>query len=152
MPRREEVKNLLTNMQSAIGPDSLHRRLDLAPYKVARAWPGKPYLLIGNSYNAEKAVRGRAKKRTAAISALLAQAGARNCVKIADALRDDDFANALSRFEYDWLKREHASTLIGPAYDEHGDVLPQSFAVWRRLHVSKPTDSNKTLVLAALPS
>jgi len=133
MPRREEVKNLLTNMKSAIGPDYLHRQLDLAPYKSARSWPGKPYLLIGNSYKAEQAVRGLAKKRAKAIANLLEEAGAKNCVKLTVALAEEKFVAVLSRFEHDWLKREQQTTLIGPAYDELGNILPESFAVWRRL-------------------
>ncbi len=141
MPRQEEVKTLLTKMNSAISPDSLQRRLDLAPYKSSQAWPGKTFLLVGNSYNAEKRARGSAKKRAAAIAAMLEEShgvhGKRHCLTLRDALANERFVATLSRFEADWLKREPDSTLIGPAYDEQGNLLSESFAVWRRLQPVK---------------
>jgi hypothetical protein len=54
-----------------------------------------------------------------------------------DALANERFVATLSRFEADWLKREPDSTLIGPAYDEQGNLLSESFAVWRRLQPVK---------------
>lgn len=148
MPRQEEVKELLTKMNSAISPDSLQRRLDLAPYKSSQAWPGKTFLLVGNSYNAEKRVRGSAKRRSSAITALLEKShgayGKRHCLTLREALANERFVATLSRFEADWLRREPDSTLIGPAYDEQGNLLNESFAVWRRLQPGRPLVSSST--------
>ncbi|MFA6212131.1 MAG: hypothetical protein WCT03_03560 [Candidatus Obscuribacterales bacterium] len=141
MPRQEQVKTLLTKMKAAVSPDSLHRRLDLAPYKSSQAWPGKPFLLVGNSYNTEKRVRGSAQKRASAIAALLQDShgtyGKKHCLTLKDALANQRFVDTLSRFEADWLRREPATTLIGPAYDDEGNLLKDSFAVWRRLQPTK---------------
>jgi hypothetical protein len=150
--KQDDVNKLLTNMKgSAAGakgprkpehntnvgskPDALHRSIDLAPYKEHQGWPGRGYLLVGNSFNMERKVgqnHGNSTKRTGSIALLLEQGkGNRHCVSVEDALCHAGFVESLSRFEFDWLRREPPSSLIGPAYDEQGKFVPNSFAVWR---------------------
>jgi len=154
MPKQKpaDVNKLLTNMKgqaaSARGPqkaeaktsgspsktDSLNRQIDLSPYKEHQAWPGRGYMLVGNSYNpAIKAGSGaRKSKRANNIAKMLESAeGKDNYVSVQNALQHAGFKGSLSRFEYDWLKRETQSSVIGAAYDEQGHLLPDSFAVWR---------------------
>lgn len=157
MARREDVNNLLTNMQKATannqkprksstytndGPnyenaDSLRRVMDLTPYKQASAWPGRTYLLVGNSYNVEVRFadsRNYDVKRRASIAMMFESKTHnrnRGCVALGDALRNQGFVEVLSRFEFDWLRRMPGETLIGPAYDRYGNLIPQAFAVWR---------------------
>lgn len=151
MPRKQEVNKLLSNMKSAGGAnapdkqagkafklDALKRRIDLSHYKENQAWPGRTYLLVGNSFNTERRVKSGRKdsRRSGSIAMLLAHGkGNRHCVTVHDAMHDQSFVENLSRFEFDWLKRECGDSLIGPAYDEKGKLLPNSFAVWRRQHV-----------------
>lgn len=141
MPKKEEVNKLLSSMKGAIPKekgqashcDSLHRKIDLGPYKEHHAWPGKSYLLIGNSYN--PAMKPRASKahkaRREAVEQLLARGGGQP-IKLSDALKNKQFVQNLSRFEYDWLRREKGSTLVGAAYNGRGEVLHEEFAVWRK--------------------
>jgi hypothetical protein len=149
--KQDEVNTLLTNMKGsavrakgprvdqhtsgpASKPDSLQRYIDLAPYKEHQAWPGRGYLLVGNSYNTEGKVKVKTKstKRSGSIALLLEQGkDNRHTVGVEVALCHAGFVESLSRFEFDWLRREPPSSLIGQAYDEQGKLLPQSFAVWR---------------------
>lgn len=169
MARREDVNNLITNMQKAAvskprksssysyattssentssknnygtpnseNVDSLKRSMDLTPYKQASVWPGRSYLLVGNSYNVEVRFadsRNYDVKRRASIAMMFeSKSGNRNrgCVALEDALRNEGFVEVLSRFEFDWLRRMPSETLIGPAYDRYGNLIPQAFAVWR---------------------
>ncbi len=108
---------------------------NLNQYKMNQAWPGRRYTLIGNSYAVEQKIidSGYGTRRTGCIAMALEKGRAnRHCVSIEDALALPGFAECLSRFEYDWLTRQPSSTLIGPAYDDNGRLIPQSFAVWRR--------------------
>jgi len=154
MPKQkpDDVNKLLTNMKGSAAkasgprkvehntnrpvskPDALNRQIDLAPYKEHQGWPGRGYLLVGNSFNMERKVTDKVKstKRTGSIALLLEQGkGNRHCVSVEDALCHAGFVESLSRFEFDWLRREPPSSLIGPAYDEQGNFVPNSFAVWR---------------------
>jgi hypothetical protein len=150
--KQEDVNKLLTNMKGSaakaqspqkprqntaapsVKPDALHRYIDLTPYKEHQGWPGRGYLLVGNSYNMERKINEKNKKtkRNANIALLLEQGkNNRHCVTVEDALCHAGFVEALSRFEFDWLRREPPSSLVGPAYDEQGKLLSSSFAVWR---------------------
>ncbi len=163
MARREDVNNLLSNMQKATDTkprksssysyaksdsnygnspnyenvDSLRRAMDLTPYKQASVWPGRNYLLVGNSYNVEMRfadTRNYDVKRRATIAMMFeskAHNRNRGCVALDDALRNEGFIEVLSRFEFDWLRRMPGETLVGPAYDRYGNLIPQAFAVWR---------------------
>jgi hypothetical protein len=150
--KQDDVNKLLTNMKGsaarakgpskteynthapAVKPDALHRYIDLSPYKEHQGWPGRGYLLVGNSYNMERKVgdKNNKTKRNGSIALLLEQGkGNRHCVRVEEALYHAGFVESLSRFEFDWLRREPPSSFIGPAYDERGKLLPNSFAVWR---------------------
>ncbi len=159
MARREDVNNLLTNMKKATANkqrprksssytntndttnyenvDSLRRDMDLTPYKQANVWPGRSYLLVGNSYNVEVRFADSKNydvKRRASIAIMFESKTHnrnRGCVALSDALRNQGFVEVLSRFEFDWLRRMPGETLIGPSYDRHGNLIPQAFAVWR---------------------
>ncbi|MBU6451470.1 MAG: hypothetical protein KGS72_06815 [Cyanobacteria bacterium REEB67] len=160
MAKREEVGKLLSNMKASAEPrpakrpdqgqsrpeqnehsesDPLHRELDLRAYKEHQAWPGRTYLLVGNSFNAGRKKNDGAynKRRAAAINKVL-EAGkhpARHqCVSAQEALKQQAFVKVLSRFEYDWLRRQAPGALLGPAYDQAGKRLNSSFAVWRVNH------------------
>lgn len=166
MPRKQEVNKLLSNMKTAgranapakgagkgLKLDALKRRIDLSYYKEHQAWPGRSYLLVGNSFNAEKKLRSGRKdsKRAGSIAMVLEKGrGNRHCVTVEEAMTDADFVANLSRFEFDWLRREAGDSLIGPAYDARGRLVPHSFAVWRRqpvhTHHEEGAGSHKTLV------
>ncbi|MBZ0185879.1 MAG: hypothetical protein K8F91_06455 [Candidatus Obscuribacterales bacterium] len=148
MARQDEIVRLLRNMNEIISPDPTESRrrqsarellsgmLDLQPYKQNQSWPGRAYVLVGNSYNVEQkvVVGNHAVKRTACISVVLERGrNNRNCTSIEDAFTYGGFVECLSRFEHDWLKRQPPSTLVGPAYDHEGRLVPHAFAVWRRL-------------------
>ncbi len=150
MAGNEDVRRLLSNMKDSakqaqaplshpeiktLTAPAAARQVDLSPYKGKQAWPGRAYVLVGNSYNPEKRIHStrQARKRAACIALMLEYGkNNRNCLSVEDALQIEGFRECLSRFEFDWLRREAASTLLGPAYNERGELLPQCFAVWRR--------------------
>ncbi len=107
----------------------------LSPYKANQAWPGRKYELIGNSFNLDSRIIDTISdtRRSACIAVVLTRGeGNRKCLSVEDAFTYKGFLECLSRFEYDWLSKQPPSTLIGPAYDSYGELLPESFAVWRR--------------------
>lgn len=153
MPSKEESKRLIVRLARIASEadeaeqqrrmDERYRQLlnhiDITPYKKTAAWPGKSYLLVGNSYNTDKTFqKSREKTRRAACIALLINKGAdrRNCVSLEEALLDEGFASVLSRFEKQWLAKLPETTLIGPAYNDKGKLIPQAFAVWRKEFVT----------------
>lgn len=113
----------------------LREGMNLSPYKNNQAWPGRTYILVGNSFNLDKNVVATTSdtKRSATIAMVLEKGrNNRKCVSIEDAFAVEGFSECLSRFEFDWLKKQPPSTLIGPAFDQNGKHIPLSFAVWRR--------------------
>ncbi len=128
----------------------LYDKNDLTPYKKHQAWPGKSYFLVGNSYNTEPKVRdtAHATRRTACI-AMIIERGRDNvkCSSVQEALAFEGFAETLSRFEYDWLRKQPPSTLIGPAYDQKGNLVPEAFAVWRYEESFKSAPKKKALAV-----
>lgn len=113
----------------------LLNHIDVTPYKKTDAWPGKSYLLVGNSYNMDLSYQEPTERsrRASCIALLLnTREGRRNCIPVADALSDVGFTSVLSRFEREWLSRMPDTALIGPAYDNQGNLIPRAFAVWRR--------------------
>lgn len=161
MPSHEESKRLLvrlTRIASEINSDEqarsderymqLMNHIDVTPYKKTAAWPGKSYLLVGNSFNTEVTFRGAQEttRRAACIAVAVRRgAGRRNCVTLEEALADDGFTSVLSRFEKQWLAKLPETTLIGPAYDEKGNLIAQAFAVWRKEFVTE-REKEKQLV------
>ena len=165
MPSREESKRLivrLARIASEVDDAEQQRRMDeryrqllnhidVTPYKKTAAWPGKSYLLVGNSFNTDVTFqKSREKTRRAACIAVVINRGAdrRNCVSLGEALGDERFASVLSRFEKQWVEKLPETTLIGPAYNEKGKLIPQAFAVWRK-EVATVKEKEKQLVGAA---
>lgn len=140
MSKKDEVNKLLSNMKG-----SASGARDLTNYKDNQAWPGRKYMLVGNSYYVQEGAPSgnskEARRRKTAIAAVLegGHYGKENLplVSVEEAMRNEDYRASLSRFEYDWLRRQPPSTMIGPAYDEKGKLLPSSFAVWRLEPVSQ---------------
>jgi len=148
MPSKEEPKRLLVKLTRIADEaydaeckkrmderyEQLLNHIDITPYMKTAAWPGKSYLLVGNSFNTDVTFKRADKTRRAACIAVLVSKGAgrRNCVSLGEALADEGFATVLSRFEKQWLAKLPENTLIGPAYNERGKLIPQAFAVWRK--------------------
>ncbi|MCC6978349.1 MAG: hypothetical protein IT343_08510 [Candidatus Melainabacteria bacterium] len=164
MPSKEESKRLIVRLARIASEadeaererrmderyDQLLNHIDVTPYKKTAAWPGKSYLLIGSSFNTDATFKKpREKTRRAACIALLINKGAdrRNCVSLAEALSDEGFTSVLSRFEKQWLAKLQDTTLIGPAYNEKGKLIPQAFAVWRK-EIATAREKDKQLVAA----
>lgn len=138
-----DLKETAKNHRAASVPKAeelLYSRDSLKFFKNNQAWPGRDYTLVGCSYNVEKRVidTSCATRRAACIASVV-QLGRynRKCVSIEEALKVPGFVECLSRFEYEWLKKQPPSTLIGPAFDNDGNVVQQSFAVWRREESSR---------------
>ncbi|MCC7529268.1 MAG: hypothetical protein IT342_12165 [Candidatus Melainabacteria bacterium] len=150
MPSKEESDRLLVKLKriasevndgerdetrSSERYQQLLNHIDVTPYKKTAAWPGKSYLLVGNSFNTDISFQETVEttRRAACIAVLVSRgAGRRNCVSLAEALSDEGFTSILSRFEKQWLVRLPETALIGPAYDEKGNLISQAFAVWRK--------------------
>jgi hypothetical protein len=124
--------------------------LDTAPYKQAGTWPGKNFMLLGNSFNLEAKLSSNcvtATKRTASLAIMFEQAReTRRCIYLADALSNQSFLETLSRFETDWLRRMPADTVIGPAYNIKNELIGEAFAVWRSIDVIRQFKTEKVLV------
>lgn len=142
MPRQEVDALLLklavsADQHSETRQNNIRRQAtpcDIAPYIAANVWPGRNFALVGNSFYVERNVAGHqfAMKRAACIAMMLEQAKhTRRCVYLSDALQNEGFLEVLSRFERDWLSRLAPGTVIGPAYNARGELLGQSFSVWR---------------------
>lgn len=148
MPSKEDSNRLLVKL-TRIASDNNQREearsneryqqllnhIDITPYKKTAAWPGKSFLLVGNSFNTDpnSQTQKQRRRRSGCIAVLVSRGtGNRNCVSLADALRDEEFMSVLSRFERQWLAKLPDTTLIGPAYDDKGKLIPQAFAVWRK--------------------
>ncbi len=151
MPRKEESSRVLHSpvlpkhasplelkQRQKLPFDLLREGMNLNPYKKNQAWPGRNYVLIGNSFNVEKnfVATTNDTKRSATIAMVLEKGrNNRKCVSIEDAFKVEGFSECLSRFEFDWLKKQPPSTLIGPAFNDRGILIPLSFAVWRRTEI-----------------
>jgi hypothetical protein len=144
MSRPQEVNKLLNKLTNNVGNGPaqssapfehyLMPELDVTAYKSARAWPGKAFVLLGNSFcvEAKVATKKALTKRKASLAIMFQQArDQRQCISIGDALNNECFTEILSRFERDWLCRMHAETMIGPAYDMKGNLIGEAFAVWK---------------------
>lgn len=153
MPYQSEIKRLLLNLNACANDGSIYGATDAEleiprtaeellsvhgntdPYKANQAWPGRKYLLIGNSFRVDNKIIATidATKRTACIAVVLEKGrNNRRCVSVEDAFANPGFVESLSRFEFDWLRRQPPSTLIGPAFDEEGNLIPEAFSVWQR--------------------
>jgi hypothetical protein len=144
MSKPQEVNKLLNKLTDNVGKGPaqssvrlehyLLPELDVTPYKTAGAWPGKAFVLLGNSFciEAKVATKKAQTKRKASLAIMFEQArDERRCVYVRDALNNESFMEVLSRFERDWLRRMPADTVIGPAYDMKGAIIGEAFAVWK---------------------
>lgn len=148
MLRQEEVNRLMLKLSSQVGngsqllpgnDDQARQKaarlpsLDLCAYKRADVWPGRNYALVGNSYHLETRITDPSndQRRAACIAMTLDQGGHRRCVFVTEALSNEGFNHILSCFERNWLNRVSPDTVIGPAYSPDGQLIAQSFAVWR---------------------
>ncbi|MDZ4836761.1 MAG: hypothetical protein SGJ27_23520 [Candidatus Melainabacteria bacterium] len=118
----------------------LYSKDSLGAFKTNQAWPGRNYSLVGEAHVIERRTIDTisATRRAACINNVL-QLGRNNqhCVTIEDALTVAGFVSCLSRVEYAWLKKQSQGTLIGPSYCQEGNLIAESFAVWRRDDVCK---------------
>jgi hypothetical protein len=109
--------------------------IDLTPFKRAEVWPGSgTFCLLGNSFDVAVTALGSEayRRRASSIKTLLSKGkNSHSFVTVKDALSDTGFKEALSRFERDWLGRMKDDTILGPAYDERGELIEIAFSVWR---------------------
>jgi hypothetical protein len=115
--------------------ESWNGAIDVTPYKQALVWPGHNYCLMGNSFNIELGDASSPENivRGIAIKSILSSTGSGiACLSVREALSRQEFLKVLSRFERDWLTRLRPDSLIGPAFNERGDLLHEAFSVWRR--------------------
>ena len=107
---------------------------DFTHYRQAASYPGSSYFFVGHSYNVEhRCCTGQFEmKRKAAIKQVLKRADKHHTVLVEEALKQADFVAVLSRVERDWLGRLPEGALVGPAIDEDGEDVAQSFTVWRK--------------------
>ncbi|HEY9714470.1 MAG TPA: hypothetical protein V6C72_13445 [Chroococcales cyanobacterium] len=105
---------------------------DFTHYKSAEAYPGREYLFVGHSYNPEfdHTESEEKQKRVATLSQLFTEGP--QWISAKAALEDANFQHILSRFEKDLLTRLPETALVGPAIDEHGKRLNESFTIWRK--------------------
>lgn len=168
MPYQTEIKRLLLNLSASANGGAtygasnegesaaprtpmellaLHGNTD--PYKANQAWPGRKYLLIGNSFRVDNKILATtdATKRTGCIAVVLEKGrDNRRCVSVQDAFASPGFVECLSRFEFDWLRRQPPSTLIGPAFDKNGELIPEAFSVWQRQAQEAGREEHKVLL------
>ena len=171
MPHQTEIKKLLLNLNASANSGATYGTTDerdfvaprtpgelltlhgnTGPYKANQAWPGRKYLLIGNSFRVDNKIVATtdATKRTACIAVVLEKGrNNRRCVSVEDAFSSRGFVECLSRFEFDWLRRQPPSTLIGPAFNEDGDLIPEAFSVWQRQADGSETVGKERRVLVA---
>jgi hypothetical protein len=131
----EDTDSAFASSHRSSSLESWNGSIDLTPYKQADAWPGGAYCLLGNSFNV--AIEGSAsashQKRINAIHSTFAKTkNSSRFLSIGEALANTSFSDILSRFERDWLGRLRADTLLGPAYNERGELIQVAFSVWRR--------------------
>jgi hypothetical protein len=141
-PPRTEQPQVERRRASLPQPDFKH-------YQKSQAYPGKEYLFVGHSYDAEheheNADATRQAKREKAIASVLKHcAEDSQWLPIKDAIGDKSFYEMLSRFEQDWLHRLPETVLIGPAIDDHGKLVPQSFTVWRKEMRRRQSEAPRT--------
>lgn len=134
------------NTEAAVQERPFERRRASLPqpdftfYKQANAYPGPKYFFVGHSYNVElsESTGSDVKERANAIVALFNDST--KWVPVHNALGNSIFHHVLTRFEHDFLHRLPESALIGPAIDESGRVIAESFTVWREERRARRTE------------
>jgi hypothetical protein len=149
MAKRETAEKIMTKLATtskaaasnteASNAEAVDRRRalpqpDFKHYKEASSYPGASFFFVGHSYNVEhRCCSGQFNlKRKSAIKNVLKQANKHQTVTVKHALEQPTFFAVLSRVERDWLGRLPEGALIGPAIDQEGKVVAQSFTVWRQ--------------------
>jgi hypothetical protein len=154
MSNQKHVKTFLGRLESSVndrrgsfqamqGRETKH----LAPYMQSKTWPGKEFMYIGHSQNLEHPLVGTEihVQRSTCLALLFEAKGNKNyCVRVDDALKFNGFRDVLSRFEADMLRKMPPHTMIGPAYNENGELMATTFTVWRAL----AAETKKSKVLA----
>lgn len=134
------------NSEAAVQERPFERRRASLPqpdftfYKQANAYPGPKYFFVGHSYNVElsESAGDDLRDRTNAIVKLFSDQA--KWVPVQHALGNSRFHEVLTRFEHDFLHRLPESALIGPAIDEQGRVIAESFTVWREERRARRTE------------
>lgn len=106
---------------------------DFTPYQRAKVYPGSEYFFVGHSYNVEGCADDTSihqAKRADAIGSLFSESTP--WVLVGQALQSEKLVSVLSRCERDLLHRLPESALLGPALDWRGNIISESFTVWRR--------------------
>jgi hypothetical protein len=129
---------------------------DFSHYREAGSYPGTSYFFVGHSYNVEHNCCGAQfnLKRKNAIKKVLQQATKNNALLVKTAILQPEFFAVLSRFERDWLGRLPEGAMIGPAIDQDGKKIVQSFTVWRKEQrkTSVKSKQNEKVVTSAAGS
>lgn len=114
---------------------------DFSFYKKAEAWPGPKYLFVGHSYNVEiEKEAGEAVARRSDVITNFFKDRAK-WVPVGEAVTDERFNSILTRFEHDLLSRLPQTSLVGMAIDTHGNLIDQSFTIWREERRQRRSDS-----------
>lgn len=147
MPQSRSVQKLMRKFKSSIPQEispflKSRQEFETLPYRQKNIHPGDDFVLIGNSFNTEPCpnVQEALQKRILCLKQLFGKvSNARNLnesmrlpsLKLEEAMTNASFLEILSRFEKQWLNKLPKDTLIGPAYDHHGEFIAASFSVWR---------------------
>ena len=118
---------------------------DFTPYKKANAYPGPSYFFVGHSYDVALSEQDSSllNKRESAIGACFGEQ--ERFIPVQKALDNQTLCQVLTRFEHDLLHRLPASALIGPAIDTRGNLIAQSFTVWREERRKPRPDKDATV-------
>lgn len=143
MSNQKHVKTFLGRLELSANESSkswqaLRSREEqhLGPYVRNKSWPGKSYMYIGMSENLEHKLLGteiQLRRKTCIDLLFEAKGNEHFCVRLDKALEFEGFVDVLSRFEYELLSKMESHTMLGPAYDNHGERLPGIFTIWRAL-------------------
>ena len=117
---------------------------DFSYYKKLKAYPGSNYFFVGHSYNVElhEGDSSLLTKRGDAIKSFFNEN--KQWVTVEHSLSNETFCATLTRVEHDLLTRLPEHALIGPAIDEHGHLIPQSFTVWREERRKQRAEKEET--------
>ncbi len=104
---------------------------DFSVYKNANAYPGNGYFFVGHSYNLDTESNPEQKTgRAEAIKKLFSTDV--QWITAHDALKNAELSTFLTRFEHDLLTRLPDNALIGPAISSSGQLIGESFTIWRK--------------------
>jgi hypothetical protein len=103
---------------------------DFAPYIKANAYPGASYFFVGHSYNVDDEERHAQGNRVSTLSEFFQSNP--ECVPVPAALENEKLCAVLSRCERDLLHHLPEGALIGPAIDNYGKSIGESFTIWRK--------------------